>query len=201
MANIEGTIFYVGGKPKSRIDLLSEPGKDSLSSKTFVRTRVIAGQSAADKIQENYHMTPIARFQKIYIPTKTLASSRKVAAALAACLKGQFSFTCRADCSCMAFHLSASTHLSLPSTSSQERRFLLQAAFKNLMSDAANERYHTLNAWSCWVCPFQAPVASSSADVKTQILHIPQTCLLSFPTAIFGKLGPKYPVSPSKSGH
>lgn len=50
MANIEEISFsYLFMKSqKSRIDLKSEPGKDSLVLKTFVRKIVMAGQSAAE---------------------------------------------------------------------------------------------------------------------------------------------------------
>lgn len=42
---------------------IASPKKEK--KKAFVRKMVIAGQSAADRIPEGYHMTPIARFLKL----------------------------------------------------------------------------------------------------------------------------------------
>lgn len=60
--------FPASRKPKSRIDLLNEPGKDSPDKKN-VRKVVIVGQSAAVRIQEDYHVTQIVRILKF--PTET----------------------------------------------------------------------------------------------------------------------------------
>lgn len=63
------SFFSASQKPKSRIDLLNEPGKDSLNKKKNVSKVVIVGQSAAVRIQEDSHVTQIVRILKF--PTET----------------------------------------------------------------------------------------------------------------------------------
>lgn len=60
------SFFSASRKPKSRIDLLNEPGKDGLNKKNV---RKLVGQSAAVRIQEDYHVTQIV--QILTFPTET----------------------------------------------------------------------------------------------------------------------------------